>query len=240
MKRLFPLLVLAVLTSACVKTPEEPKDLKFSILGDSYSTFEGYVVPETNDVWHYYANIGVTEVEQMWWCKVATAMEWNVEVNNSFSGSLVSNFRDFDGGNYYSKHSFLRRMEGLGDPNVIFVLGGINDVWQDAPFGDYVYADWTEEQLCSFRPALAYLMDNLQRLYPHAKLYFLLDSNPCQNENMEETRLKFIESAHRVTNHYGVECIELEIHKDWLHPDAQGQDDIARQVLARIGNDFNV
>ncbi len=86
MKRLLPLLALAVLMSACVKPndPDQPTEKKFSILGDSYSTFEGYVDPETNDSWPHYADIGVTSIEQMWWYKVANEMEWSVEMNNSF------------------------------------------------------------------------------------------------------------------------------------------------------------
>jgi hypothetical protein len=56
-----------VVLSSCTKTPEpsEESPLSFSILGDSFSTFEGYVTPDTNDVW-YYERIGVTSVEQMW------------------------------------------------------------------------------------------------------------------------------------------------------------------------------
>ena len=241
MKKLFPLLALAVMMSACVKPndPGQPTETKFSILGDSYSSFEGYVDPETNDVWHY-ENIGVTSVEQMWWYKVANAMEWSVEKNNSFSGSLISNFSDFEAGNYYAPNSFLRRMDNLGNPDVIFILGGTNDVWQDAPFGDYVYEDWTDEQLCSFRPALAYLLGYTIQQYPKAKIYFLLETSPCPGGITEETRLNLIESTHRITSHYGVDCIDLEIHKDWWHPDVKGQNDIARQVLEVLERDFNV
>ena len=241
MKKLFPLLALAVMMSACVKPndPGQPTETKFSILGDSYSSFEGYVDPETNDVWHY-ENIGVSSVEQMWWYKVANAMEWSVEKNNSFSGSLISNFSDFEAGNYYAPNSFLRRMDNLGNPDVIFILGGTNDVWQDAPFGDYVYEDWTEEQLCSFRPALAYLLGYTIQQYPKAKIYFLLETSPCPGGITEETRLNLIESTHRITSHYGVDCIDLEIHKDWWHPDVKGQNDIARQVLEVLERDFNV
>ena len=55
-----------IVLSSCTKTPEPGEDTprSFSILGDSFSTFEGYVTPETNDVW-YYERIGVTSVEQM-------------------------------------------------------------------------------------------------------------------------------------------------------------------------------
>lgn len=77
MKRLLPLIALAVVMSACVK-PEEQKDIKFSVLGDSFSAFEGTVDPDSNDV-YYYERIGVTSAEQMWWHKVATAKEWTLE-----------------------------------------------------------------------------------------------------------------------------------------------------------------
>ena len=245
MKRLFLILTMAmtVMMSSCVKPEDptvEPTEIHFSVLGDSYSTFEGYVDPETNDVWIHYSDIGVTNVEQMWWFKVANEMGWLLEKNNSFSGSLISNYADFDAGNYYAPHSFLRRMEDLGNPDVIFILGGTNDVWQSAPFGDYVYSDWTEEQLCSYRPALAYLLDNVKRHHPQAKLYFLLETDPCPGGITEETRLNLIESTHVIMSHYGVDCIDLDIHKDWWHPDENGQKNIADQVLEVLTADFNV
>ena len=245
MKRILLILAMAmtVIMSSCVK-PEDPTDepteIHFSILGDSYSTFEGYVDPETNDVWEWFENIGVTNVEQMWWYKVATEMDWVLEKNNSFSGSLICNFDDFDHGDHYGPNSFIRRMNNLGNPNVIFILGATNDVWQDAPFGDFVYADWTDEQLRSFRPALAYLFDSMKRLYPNAHLYYLLETDPCPGGITEETRENLIESAHRITRHYGIDCIDLTIHKDWWHPDVQGQADIASQVLEVLLADFNV
>ena len=245
MKRLFLILMMAmtVIMSSCVKPEDpmvEPTEIHFSILGDSYSTFEGYVDPETNDVWEWFENIGVTNVEQMWWHKVATGMNWVLDKNNSFSGSLICNFQDFESGSYYAPNSFLRRMNDLGNPNVIFIFGATNDVWQKAPFGDYIYANWTEEQLCCFRPALAYLFDSMKRLYPNARLYYLLETSPCPGGITEETRLNLIESAHRITSHYGVDCIDLDIHKDWWHPDAEGQEDIARQVLEVLKAHLNV
>ena len=234
MKKISLLIIVAVLMSACAKTPEEPEITRFSILGDSYSTFEGYVDPETNDVWHY-DQIGLTSVEQMWWWKVATETGWVLEQNNSFSGSLVCNMNASD---YYGPYSFIRRMNNLGNPDVIFILGGTNDVWNEAPFGDYVYSDWTEEQLCSYRPALAYLFDNMQRLYPNAKLYFVLETNPCPGGISEESRLNLIGSTHRIANHYNVDFIDLyDVHKTWWHPDIRGQKAIANQVLEYLATE---
>ena len=56
----------------------------------------------------------------------------------------------------------------------------------------------------------------------------------------QRRRDKTSSSRHRIANHYNVECIDLDIHKDWWHPDAKGQDDIARQVLEALALDFNV
>ncbi len=241
MKRLLPLLALAIIMSACVK-PEKPTEIKFSVLGDSFSSLVGTVDPETNDVWPY-ENIGVTTAEQMWWHQVANEMEWVLDKNNSFSGSLVSNFDDFDGGEHYGPNSFIRRMDQLGDPDVILVFGGTNDIYKRAPLGDFVYANWTDEQLLSYRPAMAYLLDGLKRSYPKATVYFLVDMELCISDTSidPEIRENYLESMHRIANHYNVNCIDIYgIHKDWWHPDAEGQDDIARQVIEALQLDFNV
>jgi len=238
MKKLFPILAmsLTLLISACTK-PDEPTQKRFSILGDSYSTFTGYVTPETNDIWPY-EEIGLNQPSQMWWWQVADSTSWVLEQNNSFSGSLICNM---NASNYYGPHSFIRRMNDLGNPDVIFILGATNDVWNNAPFGDYVYADWTEEQLCSYRPALAYLLDNMLRLYPNATIYFLLETNPCPGGITEETRLNLIESTHNITNHYNVPCIDLnDIHKTQWHPDEIGQRSMAQQVLDYLMTEVNV
>ena len=230
-KTTLPLLALAIILSACVKTPEP---IRFSILGDSYSAYEGFVYPDTNDVYHF-DEIGVTGSEQMWWAQVADSTGWILERNNSFSGSMISNFDIMD---FYLPVSFIHRMNNLGHPDVIFILGGVNDVWYGASFGEYVYSDWTEEQLRSYRPALAYLLDNLQHLYPKAKLYFLLETNPCPGGIDEETRMGYITSTHRIANHYNVDCIDLlDIHKKLWHPDVQGQKEIANQVLEYIATE---
>lgn len=225
MRKITFIIVLAIVMAACVKTPEPTR---FSILGDSYSSYEGFVYPDTNDVYEY-EHIGVTGAEQMWWSQVADSTGWVLERNNSFSGAMISNFDAMD---FYVPASFIHRMDNLGNPNVIFILGGVNDLWYGAPFGEYVYADWTEEQLCSYRPALAYLLDNLKRLYPHAELYFLLETDPCPGGIDEEIRLNYIISTHRIADHYDVDCIDLlDIHKNLWHPDVEGQKNIADQVL---------
>lgn len=230
----FILVALAIILSACTKTPEP---IRFSILGDSYSAFEGYVQPESNDVYNY-ESIGVTGPEQMWWSKVADSTGWIIERNNSFSGALVCNYNYVD---YFGPYSFIHRMDNLGNPDVIFIFGATNDAYAHSEddfydpvvaLGDYIYSDWTEEQLCDFRPALAYLFDQLKALYPHAKLYFLLDMNLGTGGVTEQRRAEFLASIHRITHHYGVDCIDLTgIRKSQWHPNVKGQKDIADQII---------
>ena len=230
-KSTLALVALAILMSACTK-PNDPKEIRFSILGDSFSAFKGYVYPDSNDAWYSpppHNNINVTQVEQMWWHKVATEMGWMLDKNNSFSGSLICNFWGYNAGPYYSPHSFIRRMDNLGDPDVIFVFGGTNDDWNGAYYGDFVYSDWTEGQLEQYRPALAYLFENLKQLYPKAIVYFMIDTSLA---DFDHTGQLFVESAHTIARHYGIDCIDLhDIHKDWAHPNAEGQNEIAEQVL---------
>lgn len=245
MNRLITLFALAIIMSACVK-PNEPKEIRFSILGDSFSAFQGYVEPATNDVWYCPPPnnyVDVTSVEQMWWHKVATKTGWVLDVNNSFSGSLVSNFWGFNTGLYFSPHSFIRRMDNLGNPDVILVFGATNDIYKRAALGDYVFDNWTEEELCMFRPAMAYMFDYLKRNYPTAEVYFMLDMELCISDTSidDATRQAYIESVHYITSHYNVSCIDIYgIQKDLWHPNVAGHATIASQLIDAIEVDFNV
>lgn len=221
-----------VFLASCAKDPV-PSIMKnktyFSVLGDSFSAFEGYVDPDSNAVWHDFPEIGVTEPEQMWWYQLADKGSWKLEKNNSFSGSMICNL---DHLGYYGAHSFIRRMDNLGNPDAIFVFGGTNDVFNGAPLGDYIYADWSEEQLCMFRPALAYLLSQLKQLYPKAKLYLLVDMDLCSGGVADSIRDAYIESMHVVANHYHVKSIDLYyIEKERWHPNVKGQQRIANQII---------
>lgn len=202
------------------------KDIHFSILGDSFSTFEGFVTPESNDVWYKLPPnnyIDVTDVSQMWWSRIQNTMNWKLERNNSFSGSVLCNY---DTTNYYGPHSFIRRADDLGNPDVVFVFGGTNDLWQNAPLGDFQYEDWTDEDLCFFRPGLAFLCQKLKITYPAATICFMIDMQLGQ---------EIVDSFHTIIAHYQVNYIDLYgIDKDWDHPTVFGMKSIADQTIAAI------
>lgn len=218
-------LFLLLTQMSCKKDPIQ-KDIHFSILGDSYSTFEGYVSPEANDVWYKLPPdnyIDVTDVSQMWWWQVQKATNWKLDRNNSFSGSVLCNH---DTTNYYGPHSFIRRADDLGNPDVIFVFGGTNDLWQNAPLGDFQYDNWTDEDLCSFRPGLAFLCQKLKLNYPSATICFMIDM---------ELGTEIVDSFHDIIAHYQVNYVDLyNIEKDWKHPTSEGMKSIANQMIAAI------
>lgn len=120
MKKFCFLLLLTILCSS-ISFAQSLKSI--SILGDSYSTFEGYLQPDTNSIWYYVSprqQTDVTSVKQTWWHKFIKENNYRLCVNNSFSGATICNtgYRNED----YSDRSFITRMDQLGCPDVIFVL----------------------------------------------------------------------------------------------------------------------
>ena len=103
-----------------------------SILGDSYSTFEGYVQPDTNFVWYLKTppegrKTDMVSVRNTWWHQFIKENNYRLCVNNSFSGATIchTGYRSED----YSDRSFITRMKSLGCPDIIFIFGATNDYW---------------------------------------------------------------------------------------------------------------
>ena len=129
-----------------------------SILGDSYSTFDGFVTPSTNEMWYYEENRNTTDVNdvtQTWWHKFISENGFKLCINNSWSGATISYYGY--SGNDYSERSFIRRLNNLGNPDIILIFGGTNDSWAGAPMGQFKYDNLRQDDFFSYRPALAFL-----------------------------------------------------------------------------------
>ena len=200
------------------------------ILGDSYSTFQGYI-PEGHDA--YYSASGrpetdVDQVEQTWWYQLLKGTESNLILNHSWSGTTICN-TGYAGPDV--PNSFIRRFDKLVEEgffvknhiDTILVMGGQNDDWSGAPIGKLKTQDWTAEDLLQYGPALCYLMHRMKTVLPNARIIFIV------NSEMTEIIMDYQDQAADI---YNIEWIRLEnIHKMNGHPTIQGMQQITNQVL---------
>lgn len=198
-----------------------------AVLGDSYSTFDGFI-PKGHPEW-YRTNVNkaatdVDKVEQTWWWQVVKNGGYKLGVNDSYSGSTVC-FTGYDDADF-SDRSFVTRATNLGTPDIILVCGGTNDSWCGAKVGEYKYEGWKRADMYYFRPALAKLYTVLREHYPNVEIYFIL--NDCLRDDINE-------SVDVISKHYGVPVIKLSgIDKQNGHPNVKGMKTFADQVLSAL------
>lgn len=217
MKRIYLIAIMAVLTVAA------SAQKKVSILGDSYSTFDG-INPAGYAPFYPNDRNDVTKPEQTWWDLYIKAMGYQLEKNDSWGGTTICNTGY--GRRDVSANSFNARIDRLGNPDIIFVFGGTNDAWANSPIGEYKYKKWTDEDLKSYRPALACLLKSLKKQYKKAKVYVILNS---------ELKEEINESTRAICKKCKVQLIELhDIEKQNGHPSISGMQAICDQLINAI------
>ena len=202
------------------------------IIGDSYSTFEGYI-PEGYEP--FYKKDGredndVSRVEETWWHQVIAETGANLALNNSWSGSTIG-FTGYGGADCSQTSSFIYRLEQLiengffeeNEINTVFVFGGTNDDWSEAPLGKPEYSHWEKRDLYYVLPAISYFLRKLKDTLHDANIYCLINT-----ELKQEITDCFKESCSR----YGIKAVTFDgIEKDAGHPTVKGMQDIKDQVM---------
>jgi hypothetical protein len=198
-----------------------------SILGDSYSTYRGFVIPDTNYVWYPRDSVqhnDVMNVRQTWWHQFLRKGNFRLCQNNSFSGATICH-TGYNGDDY-SDRSFVTRVPFLGSPDIIIVFGGTNDSWAKSPIGNFQYEGWTRDDLYGFRPAMAYMLSSLQDHYPGVDIYVVINT---------DLSAEVTTSMKTISDHYGIRWIQLhDIDKQWGHPSQLGMRQIADQLTQII------
>lgn len=226
MKRLYSVCLLLAISFTVALAQAKPS---VSILGDSYSTFEDYLTPDTMDIWYFEGaqdarRTDVKSVSETWWMQLIKKKNWKLEVNNSWSGSTIcyTGYRDED----YSRRSFITRVPALGSPDIILIFGGTNDSWANAPIGEFKYSDWRRADLYTFRPAMACMLAKIKERYPTADVYVI------SNDGLKP---EITGSMEQICKHYDVPMIQLHgISKTAGHPNVQGMMQIAEQLEREI------
>lgn len=210
------------------------KDTTFSILGDSFSTYKGWI-PDGYETWYGAGDTNISGVTETWWHLLKTNYDMTLLCNCSYSGSTVctTGYEGMDD----SQPFILRMKDYFGEktssglrPDIIFVEGGINDTYA-SPVGKLQYEGWTKEDLKNSLPAYCYMLDYLKRHNPRSRMICMI------SDIISPTLQKgFVEAC----RHYKVEHLffppeesDTELLKNG-HPTAKGHRaiyDAVRKIL---------
>ena len=144
------------------------------IIGDSYSTYKGYL-PEGFRT--HYPTADVDDVEKTWWARLGTQADIKWIQNNSWSGSTIG-YTGYNNSDCSHSSSFIYRFEkllaeGFFETNKIdrlFVFGGTNDSWSNAPLGESDKEAIDENDLFCVLPAIKHFIARLADKLPDTKL----------------------------------------------------------------------
>ena len=210
----------------------------FVIFGDSYSTHKDYI-PEGYRF--FYCDGGRSpeepwtdmKVGETWWGRLMAKTDARLVLNNSWSGSTIG-YTGYDG-DCSTSSSFIYRYRQLQASgffkenriDTIFVFGGTNDSWSEAPLGSVQLGDWEESDLFRVLPAICYFMDRLKRDHPNKRLVFIAN---C------DIKSEIVDCMRDAALRLGVELVELSgIDKVSRHPTPLGMKQIAEQVIEALG-----
>ena len=202
------------------------------IFGDSYSTFKGFV-PEGYAVYYpenakFETNVKL--VEQTWWHQVAKEADLNIVLNNSWSGSTIG-YTGYNNADCSKSSSFIYRLRQLIENGFfktnridrVFVFGGTNDSWSNAPLGEARFDGFEEQDLYSVLPAVCYFLSLLREQLPTAKIYCLI------NRDIKAEIVGCIKSA---CEKHGITPVTFgNIEKMNGHPTVEGMKNIKDSVL---------
>jgi len=204
------------------------------ILGDSYSTFEGYN-PEGYDVWYNREKKDYNDVacvEDCWWHQFFGEISGTLVLNCSYSGTTICH-TGYNGSDC-REISFIARLDKLIESgffkenriDTMFIFGSTNDCWAGSPTGEQMLCGWKDEDLYSVYPAFSYMLSRAKDALPKARIIFIMNYFLTP-----EFSVKFKEAC----CHFGVEFLQLsEFQIGGGHPTALGMKQIKEQVLAYL------
>ncbi|MCH5253546.1 MAG: SGNH/GDSL hydrolase family protein [Lachnospiraceae bacterium] len=146
---------------------------RLSILGDSLSTFEGWI-PEGYGFFFPYDG-DVKDVEQTWWKMLQEDMGMELCGNSSSSGSTCAGDSLSTDNPWYACSDYrIAELVGKGGiyPDVIIVYLGTNDLLTAVPIGENDGSQPVEEGVIeNFSDAYSLILDKLEAQYPSAYIF---------------------------------------------------------------------
>lgn len=202
------------------------------IFGDSYSTFKDFV-PSGYAIYYPREEFDVDEVFDTWWKRVIDSLDGNLLLNNSWSGSTIG-YTGYGGADTSKTSSFIYRFrklkeDGFFDKNkidTVFVFGGTNDSWSNAPLGEKKTDNINEADLYFVIPAIYHFLKNLKETLPSSKIITVINTDI--KEDIQKSLKNF-------SKELDISFVALsDIEKKNGHPTALGMKNIAEQIIESI------
>lgn len=207
-----------------------------NIVGDSYSTFDGYI---QNGNWTWYPSSGnqspndVSELSDTWFYKLAKELNCKILCNDSSSGTTVSTSTRTPDIEWSAMVNRVVSTMGeakakLSDakPDLIIVFGGRNDYTLGVTVGENKYSGWTDADKKEFAPAFCLLLDYLIKYNPYSEVVAISGSHLSEDYN---------NAISLACNHYGIKNIVLpEFELQSGHPSKSGMTTIAQTIIDNL------
>lgn len=239
--------------NVCRKYRVQNHKIKFSVLGDSTSSFNGVSETTNNGVTvraPYYPSGDVTDKSQMWWSYVQKALRNNID----YDISAVSSSAFINQNDTLPSSSDTNRIKRLGDhgtPHIIFINMGINDGYflQQGEFS----GEWDINKIANEDNTVAKGIEltirNLQATYQNSDIVLLIpknshivlsDNDYTKRFNATCKLIKEIGEAYGVykiidLRKCGITWENYETYTiDGVHPNAKGMELIGKYVASEL------
>lgn len=232
------------------------KGKKLGIIGDSISTFQGYI---PNGYAHFYPHNDLDTVEKTWWHQLISNTGMELCSNASWSGSAVSGDTRSTNGYVGASDARINALVGKNGevPDIIITFIGINDFafTNDRRTGNYdgKTAPVNDGNVTSITDAYGLMLKKLRIKYPKAQIFTCRimptrhtehkkshengfhNINPTDNTSISE----FNEKLEQISKAFGCPVIPMDAAgityfnvfdyaKDGIHPDAEYAKKMAR------------
>lgn len=211
------------------------KSENIMIFGDSYSTYEGHI-PAGYAV--YYSGHrddppDVSDVKNTWWGRLIAETDSTLVQNNSWSGSTIG-YTGYNNSDCSHSSSFIYRFEkllaeGFFEEHKIdrlFVFGGTNDSWSNAPLGEGDKEVIEENDLFCVLPAIKHFIARLADKLPDTKLV-VIGNCDIKSEITEALALAAERAGATYVGLFGIDKVNG-------HPTELGMEQIKDQILASV------
>ena len=228
---------------------------KVSILGDSISTYQGYMY--SPDAYCAYPQTWMDNVNNTYWMRTILRFNAILGVNDSWAGTMVSNTQPTDSGQYgpnrcLSSQTRINHLGENGTPDIIVVYGGTNDIGQQVEIGtfntenpiNYTDAQIAALPVATFADAYRAMLIRLQKTYPTTKIVAIMPNyiNSSLDHYISDVLDEYIEMARTICDYFGVKYLDCRTCGitlfnrntylgDGIHPNSDGMELISDQLV---------